>query len=351
MLDPLYTAISWLLLKWHSLWADLVGADSGIAWGLAIVFLVITIRVVLFPLFVKQIKSQRAMQDIAPKIKEVREKYKNDRETQQREMMALYKEHGANPITGCLPIILQAPVFFALYHVLKRLAPGSGMKTLYGWTANLFDSAAHARIIGAPISAHFTQAFTAAGRHQLDVLNASAINVALVTGALVVIMVSTTYITQRQMIARQKASGQAVDKQQQMTQRMMLFAIPAVLLFTGTSFPLGVVIYWCTTNVWSMGQQFYVLHRMPHPGQVQAGPKQPELAKALAPKPGVKPVNPKKGPTASAERPAPQRANTPEPQTANVGAGGRGGPAPTKSGKPGGSSRPPTNRSKKRKRR
>lgn len=349
MLDPLYTAISWLLLKWHSLWASVFDGDSGTAWGLSIVFLVITIRVVLFPVFVKQIKSQRAMSQLAPKMKELRDKHPGDKEAQQREMMSLYKEHGANPIAGCLPIFLQAPVFLALYHVLKRLRPDNELKTLYGWTADLFSSAAHARIFGAPISAHFQEAFTAGGRDDLAKIGASPINVAVVVGALVAIMVVTTYVTQRQMIARQKATGQAMDTQQAMVQRLMLYGIPASLLISGTIFPLGVVLYWCTNNLWSMGQQFYVLHKMPHPGMEKPTPLSPEQAKALAPKPGVKPANPKKSGSTSADRPAGQRPITPQPETADVPAGGRG--TPSKATKPSASSRPPSNRGKKRKRR
>jgi YidC/Oxa1 family membrane protein insertase len=142
--------------------------------------------------------------------------------------------------------------------------------------------------------------------------NASTTTVKVVTGILIAIMVVTTYITQRQMIARQKNSPQPVDQQQLMVQRLMLYGVPVSLLISGALFPLGVVLYWCTTNLWSMGQQFYVLHRLPPPGGAPAPPPDPSeaaaQARALAPKPGVRPQASKKnapppaaGPKAPAE--------------------------------------------------
>ncbi|MGB9377340.1 MAG: membrane protein insertase YidC [Mycobacteriales bacterium] len=290
-LNFLYTAISWLLLRWHDLWGFVFGVESNKSWVLSIIFLVITIRLVLFPLFVKQIKSQRKMQELQPKMKALQAKHKGDKETLQREMMSLYKENGANPVAGCLPIFLQAPVFLSLYHVLKRLDPTKARdKTLYGWTGSEFDSAARAKIFGAPISAHLSSP-----AKTLEQLNASGTSVKIVGVVLIAIMVITTYITQRQMIAKQQAAGTAMDPQQLMIQRLMLYGIPASLLISGSLFPLGVVLYWCTTNVWSMGQQFYVLRKMPIVGAPAAGAKEPGAEATVAPpKPGARPQRPKK---------------------------------------------------------
>ena len=152
-LDWIYYAISWILLRWHDLW-NFIGVPEGRflgtnwAWILSIVFLVVTVRVVLFPVFVKQIKSQRAMQALQPKVKELQEKHKGDRETLQKEMMELYRTEKANPLMGCLPMFLQIPVFLGLFHVLRRLNPdrGEGAKTLYGWTVSQFDSASNAPV-------------------------------------------------------------------------------------------------------------------------------------------------------------------------------------------------------------
>ena len=125
------------------------------AWILAIVFLVITVRVILFPVFVKQIKSQRAMQALQPKVKELQEKHKGDRETLQKEMMELYRKEKANPLMGCLPMFLQIPVFLGLFHVLRGSTRPTRPRTLYGWTVDQFDSASHAKLFTAPISGQF----------------------------------------------------------------------------------------------------------------------------------------------------------------------------------------------------
>jgi YidC/Oxa1 family membrane protein insertase len=293
-LNWIYIAISWILLRWHDLWS-LVGLHSGLGWVLSIVFLVITVRVILFPVFVKQIKSQRAMQVLQPQVKALQEKYKGDRETLQREMMELYRREKANPLMGCLPIFLQIPVFIGLFHVLRLIDPtkkanGTAMVNEYFWGPAEYASAAAAKIFGAPIAAQFGDS---AARLQALGASSSAV-VKLVAAALIATMVVTTYVTQRQMIAR---TGPASDPQQAMIQKLMLYGVPASLLVSGALFPIGVVIYWVTTNLFSMGQQAWVLKKMPPPGALQEKKEtDPEEAKALAPKPGVKPQNPKKGP-------------------------------------------------------
>src|SRR5918996_1878321 len=144
MMDWIYTAISWILLRWHDLWSAILPGKhyflgTNWDWILAIIFLVITVRIILFPIFVKQIRSQRAMQALQPKVKELQEKHKGDRETLQKEMMELYRAEKANPLMGCLPMFLQIPVFLGLFHVLRRLDPGKANKDIYGWTADQFD--------------------------------------------------------------------------------------------------------------------------------------------------------------------------------------------------------------------
>ncbi|MEV4705681.1 membrane protein insertase YidC [Actinoplanes sp. NPDC049316] len=332
-LDWIYYGISWILLRWHALWDTIGIPDGGIlgtnwAWILSIVFLVVTVRVVLFPVFVKQIKSQRAMQALQPKVKELQEKHKGDRETLQKEMMELYRVEKANPLMGCLPMFLQIPVFLGLFHVLKHLNPAISdkYKTLYGWSLDQFNSATQARLFTAPIPAKF-------GSSPADLvsLDANGTTVKVVAGILVLIMMATTYLTSRQMILK---TGWAEDPQQKMIQRLMLYGIPLSLLVSGSLFPIGVVIYWVTNNLFSLAQQQWVLRKFPPPqmagkaGSTSARPAsnasagkgtaknpvqpanrglfgrkqaQPEPTtpvvdtKALAPKPGAKPVNPKKG--------------------------------------------------------
>jgi len=324
-LDWIYWAISWILLVWHSAW-DAIGVPVGTvlgtnwAWILAIIFLVVTVRVILFPVFVKQIKSQRAMQALQPQVKALQEKHKGDRETLQKEMMELYRKEKANPLMGCLPMFLQIPVFIGLFHVLRRLNPTNSKKTLYGWTVDQFESASSAKLFTAPISGKFGS--TAA---ELAAQGANGTTVKAIAGVLVLIMMATTYLTSRQMILK---TGWAEDPQQRMIQKLMLYGIPASLLFSGAIFPIGVIIYWVTNNLFTLGQQQWVLRKFPPPpatGKVGAGrpgagrgPAQPAKStksaarfgrskdtqpetrpatetQARGPKVGAKPVNPKKG--------------------------------------------------------
>lgn len=327
-LDWIYWAISWILLSWHSAW-DAIGVPASTvlgtnwAWILAIFFLVVTVRVILFPIFVKQIKSQRAMQALQPQVKALQEKHKGDRETLQKEMMELYRKEKANPLMGCLPMFLQIPVFLGLFHVLRRLDPSKGeqAKTLYGWTAEQFDSAAHAKLFTAPIAGQFGSSTA-----ELEALGANGTTVKIIAGVLVLIMIATTYLTSRQMILK---TGWAEDPQQKMIQRLMLYGIPASLLISGAIFPIGVIIYWVTNNLFTLGQQQWVLRKYPPPainkngkpgsapaarkaapakppaksglfGRAKPNGVEPDAkpaidGKALAPRPGAKPVNPKKG--------------------------------------------------------
>jgi YidC/Oxa1 family membrane protein insertase len=288
----IYTAISWILLKWHALWdaAD-VGRwlSTDWEWVLATIFLVLTIRGLLFPVFVKQIKSQRAMQALQPKITELREKHKGDRAGLQQAQMALMKEENANPLMGCLPLFVQAPVFIGLFHVLRHLKPTmpQSLRTLYGWTVGQFDSASHATLFGAPISSSVRSSAS-----DLAALHATALNVRIVAGVLVAVMIVTTYLTSRQMILK---TGWATDPTQLMVQRLMLYGVPIGLLFSGAVFPIGVVIYWVTTNIFSLGQQFYVLRKFPPPVNANAGASgKNATAKAaggkLVPAPNSKPI-------------------------------------------------------------
>ncbi len=253
-------------------------AGSGWAWGLSIVLLTITVRVLLFPLFVKQIKSQRRMQELSPKIKELQAKHKGDRETLNTELMKLYKDHGTNPISGCLPLVLQLPIFFALFRVMNEFKPhftdGKPFFTgKYGLSSSLIEQGAHAKVFGAPISTAFNSS-----AQTLSALNGHATTVKVVATLMIVTMGATTFLTQKQMMAR---NGAATDPQQAQVQKIMLYVLPFSFAIFGFSFPIGVLLYWLTTNVWSMGQQRYVIARMP-----------PVVPGAAAVKPGTaaKPV-------------------------------------------------------------
>ncbi len=269
LLEPFYWGISWILLRWHDLWSAIglsgMFLRTNWDWVLAIVFLVITVRGILFPVYVKQIKSQRAMQALAPQIKALQEKHKGDRESLQRETMELYRKEGTNPLMGCLPMVIQIPVMWSLFHVLRHLNPNrqTHTKTLYGWTIDQFDRAAQSKLLGAPIAASFRSS-----AQQLNEFGANGTTVKIVAGILVVIMIVTTYMTSRQMILK---TGWAEDPTQKMVQRLMLYGIPVSLLISGFAFPIGVVLYWTTTNIFSLGQQFWVLHKYPPPPANKSG--------------------------------------------------------------------------------
>ncbi|MFY1635353.1 membrane protein insertase YidC [Solwaraspora sp. WMMB335] len=285
-LDWIYWAISWILLFWHSAW-DRIGVPAGEvlgtnwSWILAIVFLVVTVRVILFPVFVKQIKSQRAMQALQPKVKELQEKHKGDRETLQKEMMELYRVEKANPLMGCLPMFLQIPVFLGLFHILRRLNPERTVNIdIYGWSAEQFYDASKANLFAAPIAGKFGST-----AEELVAMGASGVTVKVVAGILVVIMILTTYLTSRQMILK---TGWAEDPQQKMIQRLMLYGIPASLLISGAIFPIGVIIYWVTNNLVTLGQQQWVLRKFPPP-PMPAGKTAKPVAKQTGGRPPAKP--------------------------------------------------------------
>jgi YidC/Oxa1 family membrane protein insertase len=245
----LETIVSWVFVQFHSLLSNFFAPDSGWAWGLAIVCLVVLIRVMLIPLFVKQIKSQRNMQLIQPQIKEIQKKYAGDRERQSQEMMKLYKETGTNPLSSCLPILAQAPIFFALFRVLNGIAQN---KAYGAMTPELVTQARNAKIFGAPIYGTFT--------HRAETDNPTA--TFWVTLILIILMTATTFITQRQLIVKNTAPGNPMVQQQ----KVLLYVFPFIFAVSGINFPVGVLLYWFTTNVWTMGQQFYVIRNSPQEG-------------------------------------------------------------------------------------
>lgn len=249
------TPVSWIIVQFHKLYGALFGPDTGWAWGLSIVSLVVVIRICLIPLFVKQIKSMRNMQALQPKMKAIQERYKNDRQRQSEEMMKLYKDTGTNPLSSCLPILAQSPFFFALYHVLSKIASGDTIGVL---NQQLVDSAREARIFGAPIAATFMDADKA------EALGASVTDVRVVTAVMIILMSASQFFTQRQLM--QKNVDLTVKTPYMQQQKMLMYIFPLIFAVTGIHFPVGVLVYWLTTNVWTMGQQMYVINQNPTPG-------------------------------------------------------------------------------------
>lgn len=248
--------VSWVIVQFHKLYGAIFGPDTGWAWGLSIVSLVVLIRICLIPLFVKQIKSTRNMQVLQPKMKAIQERYKSDKQRQSEEMMKLYKETGTNPLSSCLPILAQSPFFFALYHVLSAIASNKKIGVI---DQSLLDSARQAHIFGAPLAAKFMDS-----AEKVEALGASLTDVRIVTAVMIVMMSASQFFTQRQLMTKNVDLTVKTPYMQQ--QKMLMYIFPLIFAVMGINFPVGVLVYWLTTNVWTMGQQMYVINQNPTPG-------------------------------------------------------------------------------------
>jgi YidC/Oxa1 family membrane protein insertase len=249
ILDPLYQIVSGVMIGIHTIVSPIFGKDSGVTWTISIMGLVVLIRVILIPLFVKQIKSQRAMTALQPQMKAIQSKYKDDRQKQSEEMMKLYKEHKTNPLASCFPIIAQAPIMFSLFTVLNGIAKNKPHGFMKG---DYLVSAAHAKFLGSPISETF--------------LGSDKLSVKLVTLFLIALMSATTFTTQKQLMTKGMPKMDASNNMMLQQQKIMLYLFPIIFAISGVNFPVGVLIYWSTTNFWTWGQQFYVIKRNPAPG-------------------------------------------------------------------------------------
>jgi YidC/Oxa1 family membrane protein insertase len=263
ILKPLYYAVSWILVEFHSLLNVILGKDTpasnghpaiyhhgSIKWVLSIILLTVTLRVLMIPLFVKQIKAQRAMTALSPHIKEIQKKHKDDRQKQSEEMMKLYKEHKTNPFSSCLPVLIQSPFFYALYRILY----GVSKQKPYGFVkGDLLTSAHSANFFGANLSDTFVS-HDATGR-------------ARIVGLIMIILMSLSqFITQRQLIVKGMPKLDTSNNMIAQQQKMMMYVFPFIFLLMGINVPIGVLVYWLTTNIWTFGQQMYVIKRNPTPG-------------------------------------------------------------------------------------
>jgi YidC/Oxa1 family membrane protein insertase len=252
--DWLLDAVSWILVLWHQVFSIIWGPNSGWSWTFAIVGLVVVIRLLLVPLFMRQIRAQRNMQAIQPQLKAIQKKYEGDRERQSQEMMKLYKESGTNPLASCLPILAQAPIFFALFRVLQYGIAGQRPIGVFEWPQYqyLLESAHNAQIFGVPLYGTFANA----GQ------TPNPINTQILAVILIILMSVTSFITQRQLLLKNTASDNPIAQQM----KIMMYVFPLMFAVGGLNFPIGVLIYWFTTNLWTMGQQFWVIHNNPQPG-------------------------------------------------------------------------------------
>ena len=265
ILAPFKWLVSAIMLGFHDGLSFLgLPPENGWTWTLSIIGLVLVIRAALIPVFVKQIKAQRGMQLLQPDLKKMQAKYKGktdqlSRQAMAQEQMALYKKHGTNPFSACLPMLIQMPFFFALFQVLSGVTQarqaGTGIGALSHEQVVQFDESS---IFGAPLSASLLHG---GGGDQTVVWILSIV--------MILAMTASQFITQKQIMAK-NMSEEAMASPFMRQQKMMLYILPLVFGVGGINFPIGVLIYWTTTNLWTMGQQFFVIRRMPTPGSPAA---------------------------------------------------------------------------------
>ncbi|QKE83199.1 membrane protein insertase YidC [Arthrobacter sp. NEB 688] len=282
ILAPIEWLVAWIMYGFHEALTSIgLPAASGWTWALSIVGLVLVMRAAMIPLFVKQIKASRKMQLIQPELQKIQKKYKgkSDPESRQamtQETMELYKKEGTNPFSSCLPILVQSPFFFGLFRVLNgldELAAGTGSAASIGpITKDVAAQAEKASIFGAQLSDTF--------------INANNLSTQIVTVVLIILMSATTFLTQRQLMTKNMPQS-ALDSPFAKQQKMLLYIFPVIFAVSGINFPIGVLIYWFTTNVWSMTQQFYVIRRMPAPGSAAERAYHERLARKGKPVPGA----------------------------------------------------------------
>jgi YidC/Oxa1 family membrane protein insertase len=258
----LLRALGSVLRFFHDITFSLFG---DYAWTVAIVLLTVSVRLVMMPLAVRQFRSMQAMQNLRPHMKKIQQRYKTDRgmmrtdpekyraqrQKQQEEMMALYKEHNVNPASSCLPLIAQMPIFIALFSVLRSPT-----------------------VIPELVDAPFPISTT---------LQAPASQAGIIAIGMLILMGITTFVQQKQMMGRNAAM--ATDDQQMQQQKMMLYIMPVFLTVLGFQLPVGVLVYWVTTNLWQMGQQWYMLREME---QSERQAKAAKKSGSAAAEPGAK---------------------------------------------------------------
>ncbi|MFT4285856.1 MAG: membrane protein insertase YidC [Protaetiibacter sp.] len=272
ILWPIKWVIEAILVGFHWFFSQL-GLDpaAGLTWVLSIVGLVLIVRAALIPIFVRQIKSQRKMLEVAPELKKIQDKYRGkkdqfSREAMQRETMALYQRAGTNPLSSCLPLLIQMPIFFSLFSVLNEARQDKAGVGLL--TQQLADQYTNATLFGvAPLKYSLVDAF-----------NYGNVAVAVIAIAMILIMTASQFYTQLQIMSKNQTPEMKASPMYRQ-QRILLYILPVVFLFSGLAFPIGVMFYWLTSNVWTMVQQWLVIRNMPTPGSEAALAREARLAK------------------------------------------------------------------------
>jgi YidC/Oxa1 family membrane protein insertase len=262
-LDYIYYPVSGIMWVWHKVFGAVLGSDNPWAWVLSVVFLVFTLRSLLFKPFMKQMTSQMKMQAVAPEMKRLREKYKGDRTRLAEEMQKFNKEAGVNPLGGCLPALIQAPVFIGLFHVLRSFKPHQARN--YFFDGSDVDSFVGAKLFhGAPLSAYMTiPANSTPNQIGLIALEGVRSTIIAVGIPLTILAGIATYLTSRRSVARQEQMQGANDAAPQaaIMNKLMKYVFPLFVVVGGPFFPLAILFYWLSNNTWTFGQ-LYVAHRI-----------------------------------------------------------------------------------------
>ena len=284
MLNFIYYPVSAIMWFWHEVFGFVLGPANGFAWALSVIFLVFTLRALLIKPFISQVRSMRKMQEFQPQIKKLQEKYKNDKQKLAAEMQKLQKEHGVNPLGGCLPVLVQLPVFIGLFHVLRGFQPNYP----YNYVFSRADvvSFNNADILGVKLSEAIAGGAQELGHFSLNLhqFNASAIPVAL---PLMIIASVATHFTAR-ISAQHQTTASAANPQAAVMQKLTMWLFPIGVLVFGAFFPIAILLYWLSNNTWTLTQQWYVYGRISREEEERRA-QAAEQRDLLAPKPGQKP--------------------------------------------------------------
>jgi len=358
-LDIIYYPVSAIMWVWYKAFAFILGPTNFFAWALSVVFLVFTLRAILYKPFVKQIRTTRQMQELQPQIKALQKKYGKDRQRMALEMQKLQKEHGFNPILGCLPMLAQVPVFLGLFHVLRSFnRTGNNFGELgldlelnkelpnYVFSAIDVQHFLQANLFGAPLGATMIQSESSWQAFiGFDVSRAAIIGVGV---PLMILAGIATYF---------QSPEAAANPQTAMMNKLALYVFPLGVVVGGPFLPLAIILYWVSNNVWTFAQQHYVFGKIEAEEELKKA-EALERRSANAPAPGKKPNKARKvakDPSIDGATSASSAQEITEPETAEEVAGESQTSAPKGSnndasnGTPGGTPRPGA-RPKKRKR-
>ena len=281
----LYYPVTFILWVWHKVFGFVFDEANAISWVLGIVFLTFTVRAILFKPFVSQVRSMKKMQDFAPEIKKIQKRYANDRQRQAQAMQKLQREHGVNPLGGCLPILLQVPVFIGLNHTLRAFQYHYDNHP--NWGNYFFDRTGVEQYINADLfGSHLGQAIYntgLTGGSGDGAFHATAIPVAI---PLMILASILTHLTARHSVERQNPAS--ATQQTAMMNKLTLYVFPIGLLVFGAFLPMGLLIYFLSNNAWTLMQQRVVYTKIDKEEEAKKA-EVTEKRSTLAPKPGQKP--------------------------------------------------------------